>query len=76
MKNWITPVILQVLKEKFPNDDFYIEEKKEKLEKFDIYESLNWIETNLDSNLKKEFCKKTDFTLEDLESFHNIFVKL
>ena len=75
MNNWINGVIEEVLVESFPNDKKYVENKIKKIQKLNIYESLNWIENNFDINLRTEFCKKTDFTLEDLYLFHKIYVK-
>ena len=75
MKNWINDVVMEILTQNFPNDKFYLEEKKEKIKNLNIFESLNWIETNFDSSLKYQFCQKTKFTLEDLHYFHKIYLK-
>ena len=75
MKNWINDVVMEILTQNFPNDKFYLKEKKEKIKNFNISETLNWIETNLDSSLKYQFCQKTNFTLEDLYYFHKIYLK-
>ena len=74
--NYVTQTIINILNERFENNQSYLQEKLEELNKHtNKYDGLDYLCTWADKVTVEMYAEKTDLTVEDINVYRKCGVK-